>query len=244
MFILICLFSLAGCVTTGPTIDKSKMAEGYYMKGLSYLQERNLEMASVEFHRSIQTDSNNKHAYYGLGLISDAQGKLDEAIKYYKEVISLDSDYSEAYNALGSVYSKKQKWPEAIKFYKKALENKLYTTPHMPNMNMGAAYMEMKEYDKAVESYREAKRYVYQDYIILQLGLALYESGKIKEAISEFQEGIVLAPQNATMRYHLALALLKSGNKKLALAEFKKAAEIVPKTDITTKANDYIKTLR
>jgi len=242
---MIIVLALVGCVTTGGNqVDKAKMAEGYYMKGLSYLQDKNYELASAEFNRSIQTDSNYKQSYYGLGFISDEQGKLDDAIKYYKEAISLDSDYSEAYNALGRAYSKQQNWKEALKSFRKALENKLYPTPHVPYMNIGQVYMAQKNYAKAAEAFREAKRFVNQDYIIYQLGTALFEAGNIKEAISEFQEGVGLVPQNAAMRYSLALALLKDGNKKAAVREFKKAAELAPKTEIAQKANDYIKTLR
>jgi Tfp pilus assembly protein PilF len=63
MFILIICLALSGCVTTGHTIDKSKMAEGYYTRGVSYLQEKNYEMASVEFNRSLQNDSSYKQSY-------------------------------------------------------------------------------------------------------------------------------------------------------------------------------------
>src|SRR5574337_766036 len=126
-FALVAFLALAACATTGVTIDKQKMAEGYYMKGLSYLQEKNYELASVEFNRSIQTDSAYKQSYYGLGIISDYQGKLDDARKYYEKAIDLDPDFSEAYNALGVVYSKQQKWKDAIKAFQKALANKLYT---------------------------------------------------------------------------------------------------------------------
>jgi Tfp pilus assembly protein PilF len=243
-FVLVVLLALTGCVTTGNTIDKSKMAEGYYMKGLSYLQEKNYEMASVEFNRSIQTDSNFKQSYYGLGIISDSQGKLEEAAKYYLTAIDKDPDYSEAYNALGVVYSKQRKWTEAVKAFNKALSNKLYTTPHIPYLNLGDLYMEQKEYEKAAEAYRESKRFVNSEWTILKLGTALLEAGKTKEAISEFQEGIGLAPQNANMRYSLGLAYLKEGNKKLALSEFKKASELAPKSDLSQKANEYIKILR
>jgi Tfp pilus assembly protein PilF len=243
-FILIVLLALTGCVTTGNPIDKTKMAEGYYMKGLSYLQEKNYEMASVEFNRSIQNDSNFKQSYYGLGIISDYQGKLDNAAKYYLTAIDKDPDYSEAYNALGVIYSKQRKWTEAIKVFDKALSNKLYTTPHIPYLNLGDLYMEQKEYEKAAEAYRESKRFVNSEWTIIKLGTALLEAGKTKEAIDEFQEGISLAPQNANMRYSLGLAYLKEGNKKLALTEFKKASEQAPNSDLSKKANEYIKILR
>ena len=243
-FALIILLAVTGCVTTGHTVDKSKMAEGYYTKGLSYLQEKNYEMASVEFNRSIQRDSDFKRSYYGLGIISDYQGKYDDAAKYYQTAIDKDPDYSEAYNALGVVYLKQKKWKEAIRAFNRALENKLYTTPHIPYLNLGDLYMELKEYDKAAEAYRESKRFVNTEWTIIKLGTALFEEGKIKEAIAEYQEGIQLAPGNANMRYSLAIAYLKIGNKKSALTEFRKAVELAPKSDLAQKANEYIMTLR
>jgi type IV pilus assembly protein PilF len=243
---LLVFFFLAACVSTGgtPPIEKSKMAEGYFQKGLAFFQERNLEMASVEFNRSIQTDRSYKLSYYYLGLISDSQDKLTEAIKYYKDAIDIDSGFSEAYNALGAVYSKQTRWDDAIKSYQKALENKLYTTPHVPYINLGRVYMAQKNYPKAVEAFRDAKNFVKQDFIIYELGNALVEAGKIKEAISEFQEGVGIAPQNAPMRYGLALALLKDGNKKASVQEFRKVTELAPKSDLALKARDYLKTLR
>jgi type IV pilus assembly protein PilF len=241
---VIMLLALTGCASTGNTIDKSKMAEGYSQKGIAYLQEKNYELATVEFNRSIQTDSSNKLSFYYLGVISDLQGKSEDAIKYYKKAISLDSDFSEAYNALGAVYSKQKKWNDAIKNYNKALENKLYTTPHVPYLNMGRVYMAQKDYTKAVEAYRDAKRYVSLDVISYELGQALFEAGRTKEAIEEFQEGVNLAPQNANMRYALALSFLKEGNKKSAVEEFKKAAELAPKSELAQKANDYLRILR
>lgn len=157
--IILLLLLLAGCATTsGPPVDKTKMAEGYFTKGISHYQQKNYELASVEFNRSLQTDSNYKQSYYMLGIISSDQGKLDDAIKYYEEAIDRDSNYSEAYNALGTVYSRQQKWKEALKYFKKALENKLYPTPHVPYLNIGRLYMAQKDYDKAVDAYREAKQ--------------------------------------------------------------------------------------
>jgi type IV pilus assembly protein PilF len=242
---IIILFLLVGCATTsGPPVDKTKMAEGYYMKGISHFQTKNYELASVEFNRSLQSDSNYKQSYYMLGIISADQGKLDEAIKYYKEAIDRDPNYSEAYNALGTVYSRQQKWKEALKFFNKALENKLYPTPHVPYLNIGRLYMAQKDYDKAIAAYREAKRYANQDFIVYELGTALFEAGKTKEALSEFREGVAMAPQNANLRYSLAVALLKDGNKKAALTEFKKTSELVPGSDLAQKAKDYIHTLR
>ena len=235
---------LFSCVTGGGVVDKSKLAEGYYNKGLAFLQEQNYERASVEFHRSIQTDNSFKQAYYSLGLISSFQDKLDDAERFFKKAIDLDENYSEAYNALGIVYSRRERWDDALKCFKKALENKLYESPHIAYVNMGNVYMTRKEYAKATEAYRDAKRFVNQDVIIYQLGMALFEAGRIGEAIGEYREGIAMAPQNASLHYGLALAFLKQGEKKSAIQEFKSAAALAPSSDIGVKANNYLKALK
>ena len=243
-FLWVVLLALAACVSSAPKINNAKMAEGYYMKGLSHLQEKDYELASVEFNRSIQTDDHYKQSYYGLGIIMDTQGKYAEAIKYYEKAIDLDPNFSEAYNALGVVHSRQQQWKDAIKAFQKALANKLYTTPHIAYLNLGDAYMMQKDYAKAADAYRESKRFVNIELTIYRLGTALSEAGRTKEAIKEFQEGVGMAPQNPNLRYSLALALLKDGNKKSAQAEFEKVVKLNPKSELALKANDYIKTLR
>jgi Tfp pilus assembly protein PilF len=233
----------AGCATTG-TADKSKMAEGYYTRGVSYLEVKDYEKAMVEFQRSIKTDSKYKMSYYALGVVNDMLGKYGEAEKFYEEAIDLDSEFAEAHNALGVIYFKQQKYKEALKSFQRALANKLYPTPHVPYLNMGDLFMTQKEYAKAVEAYRESKRLVNQDITVYKLGMALIAAGNVQEAVSELREGVALSPQNADMRLALALAHLKNGEKKAAVDQFKKVVELAPKTDAARTAQDYIKTLR
>ena len=128
-------------------------------------------------------------------------------------------------------------------FQKGAGEQALHNSAY-PLFDMGHVYMAQKDYPKAVEAYRDAKRFVTDDIIIYWLGTALYEAGRTKEAITELHEGTALAPQNANIRYALALAYLKGGDKKSAIAEFKKAAELAPRSELAQKANDYLKILR
>ncbi len=245
LFAFVLVLFLTACATAQVSnVDNIKMAEGYYMKGVSYLQKKNYELALVEFQRSIQTDKKNKNAYFALGSVNETMGKFADAVRYYEEALDIDPDYSEAYNALGVVYSRQERWNDALKSFNKALENKLYTTPHIAYYNIAHVYMAQRNYGKAIEAYRESKRFANYDQTIYELGTALFDAGKVKEAISEFQEGVALSPSNASIRYGLALALLKDGSKKAALAEFKKTTELAPKSELAKKASDYITTLR
>jgi Tfp pilus assembly protein PilF len=239
----ILVLALAGCATTGTTTDKTKMAEGYYGRGLSYLQSKDYEKALVEFQRSMNTDPKYKMSYYATGMVYDLMGKYSDAEKYYKESIDIDAEFSDAHNALGTIYMKQKKWKEAIKSFQRALSNKMYSTPNISYVNMGDVYMTLEDYPKAVESYREAKRFASQDYIMYRLGMALIKAGSTKEAITELQEGVALTPKNSDMRLALALAYVKDGNKRSALAEFRKVVELAPQSDNANIARDYIKTL-
>ena len=238
----ILLLVLAGCATTGTT-ENSKMAEGYYNRGISHLQTKDFEKAMVEFQRSINTDPKFKMSYYAMGMVYDMMGKFSDAEKYYKETIDIDPEFADAYNSLGTIYMKQKKWKEALKAFQKTLQNKMYATPNITYVNIGDVYLNLEDYPKAIEAYREAKRYANQDYIIYRLGMALARSGKTKEAIGEFQEGVALTPKNPDMRLALGLALLKDGNKNAALTEFKKVVEFAPQSDAAKTARDYINTL-
>lgn len=245
LFAIVLVLFLTACTTTQVNkVDNIKMAEGYYMKGVSYLQKNNYELAIVEFQRSIQTDKKNKDAHFALGSVSERMDKFADAERYYLEALDIEPNYSEAYNALGVVYSRQEHWQDALKAFNKALENKLYTTPHIAYYNMAHVYMAQKNYEKAIEAYRESKRFANYDQTIYELGTALFAAGKVKDAISEFKEGVSLSPSNAYIRYGLALALLKDSNKNAALAEFKKTVELAPKSELAQKAKDYITTLR
>lgn len=239
--LLITLLAVGCASTTGP--DKAKMSEGYYNKGLASLQRNDLEMALAEFHRAVQTDGKNKMAYYGLGVIRDRQEKFAEAEEYFKEAVDIDSNFSEAYNMLGVIYARQKKWNEALKAYNKALENKLYTTPHIVYLNIGNMFMMQREYPKAIEAYRESKSLVNQDITVYRIGMALLEAGRTKDALAELQEGTRMSPNNAEMRLALGLAHLKDGNKRSAIVEFRKVVELAPKGDAARTARDYISTL-
>jgi Tfp pilus assembly protein PilF len=241
--IMLILLASAACATTGSGPDKAKVSEGYYNKGLSYLQANDLANAMAEFHRSIETDPNNKQSYYALGLVYLRQEKLGESERYLKEAIDIDDRFSDAYNVLGVVYSRQKKWKEALRAYHTALENKLYATPHTTYINIGDMYMAQGDFVKAAEAYRESKRIASVDLTILRLGRALLEGGMFREAITELKEGVVMSPKNADMHFALGQAYLKNGEKQSALASFRQAAALSPATETGRTAQDYIATI-
>ncbi len=143
---------LAGCAPSKETLKKS---DGYYQEGIASLPT-DRQKAFVSFQKAIQTNPENKEAYYALGHIYASQGKLTEAEKSFKAAIAIDDTYSEAYNYLGQVLSLQGRWEEAIKAYRQALANPLYATPDKARFNLGMALVHEGKLQQAMEMFEDA----------------------------------------------------------------------------------------
>jgi protein O-mannosyl-transferase len=60
------------------------------------------------------------------------------------------------------------------------------------------------------------------------LGVALYEKGRIEEAIGQFKEGVRLKPDDAYTHYNFGIALDKQGQVNKALGQFQEALRLDP----------------
>jgi tetratricopeptide (TPR) repeat protein len=66
---------------------------------------------------------------------------------------------------------------------------------------------------------------------IYNLALALYQQGKLEEAIQNYKKAIEINPKYDRAYYNLALALYQQGKLEEAIQNYKKAIEINPKND-------------
>ena len=91
----------------------------------------------------------------------------------------------------------------------------------------GQEYLHKKEYDKAIELFREALRLQPDLTVALDnLGNALELEGKDEAAIAEFDKALKIAPENAALYHDKGLALFHEKKYEEALAAFRKAVEI------------------
>jgi cytochrome c-type biogenesis protein CcmH/NrfG len=58
------------------------------------------------------------------------------------------------------------------------------------------------------------------------LGLALYDQGKVDEALVEFRKAIRLEPVDSQAHYHLGDALTKQRKRAETIAEFRMARDL------------------
>lgn len=96
-------------------------------------------------------------------------------------------------------------------------------------INLGAAYMENAQYDRAEAEYRAVIALV-PGYprAYYNLGLLALRRGRADEAVAAFRQTVALAPRNAAAYAHLGLLALRAGDASGAEAEYRSALRIDP----------------
>jgi tetratricopeptide (TPR) repeat protein len=95
--------------------------------------------------------------------------------------------------------------------------------------NLGAAYMERSEYERAEEEYRAIIALV-PGYprVYHNLGLLALRRGRASEAAAAFQQAVALDPHDAGAHAHLGILALRAGDELGAEAAFQAALRIDP----------------
>lgn len=95
-------------------------------------------------------------AHTFLGWTYSMMDRYDEAIAECERAIALDPDYGNPYNDIGAYLIEMGRFEEAIPWLEQAAQVRRYDTPEFSYVNMGRAYAELGEFDRALESFNAA----------------------------------------------------------------------------------------
>ncbi len=129
--------------------------------------------------------------------------------------------------AVGVDRSRSAVWQDDRRLWAEVVER---TPDNLPaRINLGAAYMERGEYERAEAEYRSllalAPGYPRAYY---NLGLLALRRGRLDDAVSAFQRTVALAPRNSSAHTHLGILALRAGDEPAAEAAFQAALRIEP----------------
>jgi serine protease Do len=114
------------------SLGHPKDAKGYYLRGLSRLDEGYLKEAIADFNRSLELDPKNSEAYFNRGVAyayqeptrggSNTLDPLKQAIEDYSLAIKANPGYADAYYNRGIAHLEQNDKPAAIADFNKAAE--------------------------------------------------------------------------------------------------------------------------
>jgi tetratricopeptide (TPR) repeat protein len=139
---------------------------------------------------------------YDQAMMAEKLERFPEMERLLRQVISIKPDYSQAYNALGySLAERNQRLPEAKALIQKALEY----APGDPYITDSLGWVEFRMGRKAeaIKLLETAYRAKPDAEIAAHLGEVYWVNGQRDKAIAIWKEGMLLNPDNDTLRQTL-----------------------------------------
>src|SRR6185436_9469561 len=155
-----------GCPTgTGPgSPDPERQSASEYDVARDLFQRRGEPRQGLEHAlKAVELDSDNADAAHLVGLIYLAfcmKGPEDchlaDAERYVRQAIGAKKDFREAKNTLGVILVHEKHYDEAIAVLEPLTKDILYTTPEIAWGNLGWAWLEKGDADKAIDALKRA----------------------------------------------------------------------------------------
>jgi tetratricopeptide (TPR) repeat protein len=163
-----------------------------------------------------------------LGRVWYFAGNFEKAEPALRKAFGQDQSNLDANLYLGNVLAESGRLRESIPYYDKVLQ--LSPLEYHATNNLAFALAETGvDLDRALSlSERAVSRTPDDPMLGDTLGWVYYKKGMFDTAVTTFRRYVQKAPENATLRYHLALALTELGQKTEARAEAAKALASQP----------------
>lgn len=208
-------------------VRKSVIPGAYYYLGLCYLSKGNLEQATSEFQRVLNSRPEMVQARLLLAVVHLRKGRGEEAEKEALRVLETEDENAFAHNLLGSAYLAQGKGDLAMREFDRAIElNPEFVDAHLKK---GAFSLLSGDVDEAEREFVDAVE-IAPEILNTRIILAQYyiKDKRYDDAIKTLKEGLKESPEDATLHNIIAVAYLGSEDQEQAVFYFKKSIEFDP----------------
>ena len=260
-----------GCATK-PQHDPDQSYVRYQL-GVEYFQGRRIEAAIEELDKALAVDPDNADAHNMLGIIALRQGhdlleqaetaaclggrdgdsvrqdaavRFREAESHLRAAIKWRPEFAEAWNNLAVAALALSDWSGAIEAASQALKDSTYAAPESARANLGWAYLQRKELQKAWkelhESVARAPNFCVGRY---RLSKVFFERGDMEQAADTL--GILLDDARCPIQdaYLLgALVAQKRGERERAKTLFGKCTQMAPRSCTANQCRKFAGLIR
>ena len=229
----------------------------YESRAQVYYEQDRFDLSDADYKKMTELQPGDVMGYMGLGRNANAQKKWYDAIKWFDYVTKLASDYSSVYSFRAESYVGLKKWNEAtddivmavsLDWERKALYlirdlNESGITMLIAKMKVqsakspnegkwpyliGTVYEENKQYEKAVESYREANHKDASDAVYYRISLCQSKMGNYEQALLSINQALNMDSTDLDYMVHKSEIYYDMGNPKDAISEWDKVLALQP----------------
>jgi protein O-mannosyl-transferase len=203
--------------------------EVHYSLGLSLFEEKQYDLAGVQFQKALETAPKSPWPYYYLGRTALNLGKHKESIKPLQTALKLANENKEitenvhaflglSFHKLGDVEASKNHLEESLNLVSDQPES------HRILANI---YYEQEDFDKALKHYTMAAKKIQDDPEMLKnLGKILISKKKFTKALANFETVLTLKENDAESVHLVGVCNFRMRRFKTAREKFRKALEL------------------
>ncbi len=205
----------------------------YVMRDLAFLlikMGRN-EEGSLWLQKIIEKDPSNIEDRSILARLYTGMGKVNEAVQVYKTILAIRQD-PQTLLMLGKLYARNRQYEQAQEVLTRLLEQD--GDSYLAHYYLGQLYLELRLFDKAIASYKNALRLNWSSRLALELAELLEQEKKNEQAVAVYRRIIEQYPLDERARLRLAnlyLSMEQSGEALEVLREFRELSGDSRKTD-------------
>lgn len=210
-------YQVAEPLLNQPTLIHSKNPEVLQMLATIYYDQGKFNKAIKTFKKALEIDPSYTDAAVGLSIILNDIGRYDEAKKVFEDAKALldakkksnepnmNEKFAQKHAELGDMYLQHKRFNESIEQYVKAQQLSEKKMDYA--LRIAECHVQAGQKDKAI---KELKGILQVDPKLiaprLKLGLILYNSHHIAEAVDQWENILRYEPQNQEALRYLKMA--------------------------------------
>lgn len=221
-----------------------------------WLNRGKLREALEHTLKAVELDPENSDAQHLAALLyldfcarSPAECRLTDAVRHAQKAVDIRPDFREARNTLGVALIHQKNPRRAIEVLRPLSEDILYQTPEKAWGNLGWAYLDAGELDKAIDALRRSiaaePRFCVGSY---RLGLAHERKGELTEALEALTRALETdAPECARLQEALsarARVAGRLGQVDLMRSDLGRCAELTTLTETGKNCRSMLQKLK
>lgn len=202
------------------------LVDAHMGMGQIYLNRGDYGQASDTYQHVAQMKPNHPDANYYFGLAQQLLGRLTDAINIYLRTLAIKPDHLKANQNLATALLQQGRAIEALPYAERAVQ--LKDNEQSVWINLAVIYSLLREYEEAVEAYRQAAELgEMPTWVLLGLADAHLKQGNYLRASVVLQRLVKQSP-SALAHERLGFAQFKLMQFAQALKHYEVALELTP----------------